>query len=105
GVVLYELISAKQAVIRDGPEVKGLVALVILVYYFQLFDEVLGHEPDPSDGLKTLVDPRLGDNYSIDSIYKMAQIAKACTMKDPQLRPSMRSIVVALMTLTSTTED
>ncbi|GAU14458.1 hypothetical protein TSUD_249980 [Trifolium subterraneum] len=36
GVVLYELISAKQAVIRDGPEVKGLVALVILLYYFQL---------------------------------------------------------------------
>lgn len=35
----------------------------------------------------------------------MAQLAKACTMRDPQLRPSMRSIVVALMTLTSTTED
>ncbi|MCH96960.1 receptor-like protein kinase [Trifolium medium] len=67
------------------------------------FDEVLGHEPDPSDGLKPLVDPRLGDNYSFDSIYKMAQIAKACTTNDPQrLRPSMRSIVVALMTLTST---
>ncbi|WJX59084.1 hypothetical protein P8452_44462 [Trifolium repens] len=79
GVVLYELISAKGAVIRDGPEVKGLVAL---------FDEVLGHEPDPTDGLKPLVDPRLGDNYSIDSIYKMSQIAKACTMKDPQLRPT-----------------
>jgi len=35
----------------------------------------------------------------------MAQLAKACTMRDPQLRPSMRSIVVALMTLTSTTKD
>ncbi|MCI10369.1 receptor-like protein kinase, partial [Trifolium medium] len=52
------------------------------------FDEVLGHEPDPSDGLKPLVDPRLGDNYSFDSIYKMTQIAKACTMNDPQLRPN-----------------
>ncbi|GAU10116.1 hypothetical protein TSUD_423830, partial [Trifolium subterraneum] len=27
GVVLYELISTNQAVINDGPEVKGLVAL------------------------------------------------------------------------------
>jgi chitin elicitor receptor kinase 1 len=39
------------------------------------------------------------------STVQMAQLAKACTMRDPRLRPSMRSIVVALMTLTSTTED
>lgn len=35
----------------------------------------------------------------------MAQLAKACTHENPQLRPSMRSIVVALMTLSSSTED
>jgi chitin elicitor receptor kinase 1 len=35
----------------------------------------------------------------------MAQLAKACTHENPQLRPSMRSIVVALMTLTSATDD
>ncbi|KEH28325.1 LysM receptor kinase K1B [Medicago truncatula] len=96
GVVLYELISAKAAVINDGPQVTGLVAV---------FDEVFGYDQDPTEGIKNLVDPRLGDNYSIDSVCKMAQLAKACTMRDPQLRPSMRSIVVALMTLTSTTED
>ncbi|KAK2377406.1 lysM domain receptor kinase [Trifolium repens] len=96
GVVLYELISANPAVINDGPEVKGLVAM---------FGEVLDHEPNPTEALKNLVDPRLGDNYSIDSVYNIAKLAKACTMKDPQLRPTMRSVVVALMTLTSTTED
>jgi chitin elicitor receptor kinase 1 len=32
-------------------------------------------------------------------------LAKACTHENPQIRPSMRSIVVALMTLSSTTED
>ncbi|XP_045828898.1 lysM domain receptor-like kinase 3 isoform X2 [Trifolium pratense] len=96
GVVLYELISAKQAVIRDGPEVKGLVAL---------FDEVFDHETNPTEALKNLVDPRLGDNYSVDSVCNIAKLAKACTMKDPQFRPSMRSVVVALTTLTSTTED
>ncbi|KAK1295313.1 Chitin elicitor receptor kinase 1 [Acorus calamus] len=65
GVVLYELISAKKAVVKTNgsiAESKGLVAL-------------------------------------------MAQLAKACTQENSQLRPSMRSIVVALMTLPSTTED
>ncbi|XP_059662656.1 chitin elicitor receptor kinase 1-like [Cornus florida] len=98
GVVLYELISAKEAIVKTNEtitESKGLVAL---------FDEVLS-QPDPREDLSKLVDPRLGDSYPIDSVQKMAQLAKACTHENPQLRPSMRSIVVALMTLSSTTED
>ncbi|MED6205648.1 LysM domain receptor-like kinase 3 [Stylosanthes scabra] len=98
GVVLYELISAKDAIVKTGESVadsKGLVAL---------FEEVLS-QPDPTEDLCKLVDPRLGENYPIDSVRKMAQLAKACTQDNPQLRPSMRSIVVALMTLSSTTDD
>ncbi|KAG4394538.1 hypothetical protein GLYMA_20G054500v4 [Glycine max] len=98
GVVLYELISAKEAIVKTNDSVadsKGLVAL---------FDGVLS-QPDPTEELCKLVDPRLGDNYPIDSVRKMAQLAKACTQDNPQLRPSMRSIVVALMTLSSTTDD
>ncbi|XP_057441607.1 lysM domain receptor-like kinase 3 [Lotus japonicus] len=96
GVVLYELISAKEAVIRDGAQSKGLVAL---------FDEVLGNQLDPRESLVSLVDPRLQDNYSIDSVCKMAQLAKVCTERDPTGRPSMRSVMVALMTLSSTTQS
>ncbi|CAJ1971155.1 unnamed protein product [Sphenostylis stenocarpa] len=98
GVVLYELISAKEALIRGGvhgAELKGLVSL---------FDEAF-EEQDPTEGLKKLVDPRLGDNYPMDSVCKMAQLAKACTQSDPQLRPNMSSVVVTLTALTSTTED
>ncbi|KAI3702577.1 hypothetical protein L6452_28321 [Arctium lappa] len=98
GVVLYELISAKEAIVKANGSVaesKGLVAL---------FDEVLS-QPDPKDDMVKMIDPRLGDNYPLDSVRKMAQLAKACTHENPQLRPSMRSIVVALMTLSSTTED
>ncbi|PIA36772.1 hypothetical protein AQUCO_03200032v1 [Aquilegia coerulea] len=98
GVVLYELISAKEAIVKgDGPisESRGLV---------YLFEDVL-NKPEPKDSIPTLVDPRLKDNYPIDSVCKMAQLAKACTHENPQLRPSMRSIVVALMTLSSSTED
>ncbi|KAK9074067.1 hypothetical protein SSX86_006664 [Deinandra increscens subsp. villosa] len=97
GVVLYELISAKTAIIRASStaEPKGLIAL---------FDEVLS-EADPKDDMVKVIDPRLGDNYPLDSVYKVAQLAKACTHAIPHQRPSMRSIVVALMTLVLSTED
>ncbi|KAL4581357.1 hypothetical protein LXL04_017571 [Taraxacum kok-saghyz] len=35
----------------------------------------------------------------------MAELAKDCTNEDSQLRPNMRSIVVVLMTLSSSTKD
>ncbi|WJZ95821.1 hypothetical protein VitviT2T_014561 [Vitis vinifera] len=99
GVVLYELISAKEAIVKTNepimPESKGLVAL---------FEDVLS-QPDPREDFVKLIDQRLGDDYPLDSIWKMAHLAKACTQENPQLRPSMRSIVVALMTLSSSTED
>ncbi|KAK9155568.1 hypothetical protein Sjap_003048 [Stephania japonica] len=98
GVVLYELISAKEAIVKKNgsmAESKGLV---------MLFGEVL-NKPNPEEGIRALVDPRLGSTYPLDSVHKMAQVAKACTHDNPQLRPTMRSIVVALMTLSSTNED
>ncbi|KAI7736880.1 hypothetical protein M8C21_014421 [Ambrosia artemisiifolia] len=98
GVVLFELISAKEAVVKTnefGNESKGLVGL---------FDEVLSLS-DPSDDLSKLVDPRLGADYPLDSVRKVALLARACTHDNAQLRPSMRSIVVALMTLSSLTEE
>ncbi|XP_054819636.1 lysM domain receptor-like kinase 3 isoform X2 [Prosopis cineraria] len=99
GVVLYELISAKNAVLKTGDqsvaESKGLVSL---------FEKSL-RRPDAVDDLRNLVDPRLGENYPIESVFKMAQLARACTQDDPQLRPTMRSIVVALMTLSSSDDQ
>ncbi|XP_031260086.1 chitin elicitor receptor kinase 1-like isoform X1 [Pistacia vera] len=97
GVVLYEIISAKGAVVRtEGiTEATGLVAL---------FEDVLS-QPDPREDLEKLVDPRLGDNYPFDSVLKMAELGRACTKEDPQVRPSMREIVVALTTLSSETKE
>ncbi|XP_060170702.1 chitin elicitor receptor kinase 1-like [Lycium barbarum] len=106
GVVLYELISAKEAIVKPNGSVteskggsvtesKGLAAL---------FEEVL-NQPDPDEDLQKLVDPRLGNDYPLDSVRKMAQLAKACTQENLLIRPSMRSIVVELMALSSSTED
>ncbi|KAL2341319.1 hypothetical protein Fmac_009259 [Flemingia macrophylla] len=74
------------------------------VHHLNLFEEVPGLS-DPKEDLRQLVDPRLGDNYPLDSLFKVSQLAKACTHENPQIRPSMRSIVVALMTLSSASED
>lgn len=97
GVVLYELISAKEAIVRTNSvaDSRGLVAY---------FEDPLKN-PDQKEDLRKVVDPRLGDEYPFDSVYKMAQLGKACTQENPQLRPAMRSIVVALMTLSSSTEE
>ncbi|KAH0768199.1 hypothetical protein KY290_002547 [Solanum tuberosum] len=97
GVVLYELISSKEAVVKeDGiDEARSLVAL---------FGEAHNH-PNPIEGISRLIDPKLEDNYSFDSVQKMIQLANACTEKDHEMRPTMRSVVVALMALSSSIED
>ncbi|XP_049351790.1 lysM domain receptor-like kinase 3 [Solanum verrucosum] len=91
GVVLYELISSKDAVVKeDGvDEARSLVAL---------FDEAYSH-PNQIEAISRLIDPKLRNDYPPDSVYKMAQLAKACTEKNPEMRPTMQSVVVALMAL------
>uniref|UniRef100_A0A803L388 Protein kinase domain-containing protein n=1 Tax=Chenopodium quinoa TaxID=63459 RepID=A0A803L388_CHEQI len=96
GVVLYELISAKPAIVRENNSVAESRSLVAL------FEDVPNH-PDPNEICK-LIDPNLGDDYPLDSVRQVAELAKACTHENPELRPSMKSVVVALMTLSSATE-
>ncbi|CAL9045623.1 unnamed protein product [Musa banksii] len=98
GVVLYELISAKGAIVKTGGSVtqsKGLIAL---------FEEALS-KPDLKEELRKLIDPRLGQDYPIDSVVAMAWLAKSCTEENRQQRPTMRQIVVSLMTLSAGKED
>ncbi|KAF3443628.1 hypothetical protein FNV43_RR13318 [Rhamnella rubrinervis] len=66
GVVLYELISSKEAVVKGVSlaESKGLVGL---------FEDVL-NQPDPREDLSKLVDPRLGDNYPLDAVRKDSDV-------------------------------
>nr|ARX80053.1 LykX receptor-like kinase [Pisum sativum]ATQ39299.1 LysM domains-containing receptor-like kinase [Pisum sativum] len=113
GVVLYQLISAKTAVIKiDKPstefeslEIKTNESVDEYKSLVTLFDEVIDGEGDCIEGLRKLVDPRLGDNYSIDSISKMTQLAKDCTNRDPKGRPRMRVVVVSLMKLNSSIDE
>ncbi|PIM98169.1 Serine/threonine protein kinase [Handroanthus impetiginosus] len=98
GVILFELISAKEAVLKRGEVATEPKALVTL------FQDAFS-QPDQTEALQKLVDPSLGDDYPLNLVLKVAYLAKACTHENPQLRPSMRSIVVELMTLSSSPED
>ncbi|WVZ65510.1 hypothetical protein U9M48_014860 [Paspalum notatum var. saurae] len=93
GIVLYELLSAKDAIVRST-ESTGAQSLVYL------FEDTLSM-PDPKEALQKLIDPRLGGDYPIDSVLKIAYLARSCTHEEPSMRPTMRSVVVALMALSS----
>ncbi|KAJ1290370.1 hypothetical protein BS78_02G237600 [Paspalum vaginatum] len=93
GIVLYELLSAKDAIVRST-ESTGAQGLVYL------FEETLSM-PDPKEALQELIDPRLGGDYPIDSVLKIAYLARSCTHQEPRMRPTMRSVVVALIALSS----
>ncbi|XP_021749953.1 lysM domain receptor-like kinase 3 [Chenopodium quinoa] len=94
GVVLFELISGKEAVIRTestpkGPERRSLVSIMLAV---------LRHVPDSMgmSNLRDYIDTNLMDLYPHDCVYKLAMLAKQCVDDDPTLRPDMKQIVIAL---------
>uniref|UniRef100_A0A0E0QTM7 non-specific serine/threonine protein kinase n=1 Tax=Oryza rufipogon TaxID=4529 RepID=A0A0E0QTM7_ORYRU len=97
GVVLYELLSAKQAIVRSSESVSESKGLVFL------FEEALS-APNPTEALDELIDPSLQGDYPVDSALKIASLAKSCTHEEPGMRPTMRSVVVALMALTANTD-
>jgi len=68
------------------------------------FDPVL-KSPNGKEKLARFMDPNLGDDYPEDAAWKLAQLAGACTQEVPSKRPTMRKAVVALMTLSSTTQE
>ncbi|CAN0914427.1 Chitin elicitor receptor kinase 1 [Linum grandiflorum] len=99
GVILYELISGKDAIIQ--PNGTSQIEATTLV---ALFGEVLKNQPCDEQELRNLVDTSLGDEYPFDSVRKMAELGKACTREKPEMRPSMRSVVIALTAISSASQ-
>ncbi|KAF5943593.1 hypothetical protein HYC85_017670 [Camellia sinensis] len=67
GVVLYELISAKEAITKTTDVVSESIGLVAL------FDDI-PNQSDPKEYLCKLVDPKLGDDYILDSVRKIKKV-------------------------------
>ncbi|RDX80786.1 LysM domain receptor-like kinase 3, partial [Mucuna pruriens] len=89
GVVLSELITGKRALFRDNQEAKNMKSLVTVV------DQIFKDEY-PETVLADVIDGNLQHSYPMEDVYKMAELAHWCLREDPNERPEMREIAVAL---------
>ncbi|KAL2338024.1 hypothetical protein Fmac_012470 [Flemingia macrophylla] len=95
GVVLFEIISGREAIIRSegtmakNPERRSLASIMLAV---------LRNSPDSMSmsSLRDYIDPNMMDLYPHDCVFKMAMLAKQCVDEDPILRPDMRQVVISL---------
>ncbi|KAF8400946.1 hypothetical protein HHK36_014249 [Tetracentron sinense] len=95
GVVLFELLSGKEAITRTegmvmrNPERRSLASIMLTA---------LRNSPNSMSmsSLKDCIDPNLMDLYPHDCVYKMAMLAKQCVDDDPILRPDMKQVVISL---------
>ncbi|ONI15746.1 hypothetical protein PRUPE_3G058700 [Prunus persica] len=95
GVVLFELISGKEAVIRtEGTATKNSERRSLV----SIMQTALRSAPDSMSmsSLKDYIDPNMMDLYPHDCLFKVAMIAKQCVDDDPILRPDMKGIVISL---------
>ncbi|XP_011008103.1 PREDICTED: lysM domain receptor-like kinase 3 [Populus euphratica] len=95
GVVLFEIISGKEAIIRTegavtkNPERRSLASTMLAA---------LRNSPDSMSmtSLKDLIDPNMMNLYPHDCVFKLAMLAKQCVDEDPILRPDMKQVVISL---------
>ncbi|KAF8407101.1 hypothetical protein HHK36_006226 [Tetracentron sinense] len=95
GVVLFELISGKEAITRTegllmkNAERRSLASIMLAA---------LRNAPSSMSmsSLKDCIDPNLMDLYPHDCVYKVAVLAKQCVEEDPILRPDMKQVVISL---------
>ncbi|XP_020216759.1 lysM domain receptor-like kinase 3 [Cajanus cajan] len=89
GVVLAELITGKRALFRDNQEANNMKTLVKVV------GQIFKHE-DPETVLADTIDGNLQRSYPMEDVYKMAELAHWCLHEDPNERPEMMEMLVAL---------
>ncbi|CAL0335221.1 unnamed protein product [Lupinus luteus] len=95
GVVIFEIITGKEAIIRTegtvskNPERRSLVSIMLAV---------LRNSPDSMSmsSMKDYIDTNMMNLYPHDCVFKMAMLAKQCVDDDPILRPDMKQVVISL---------
>ncbi|OAY82162.1 lysM domain receptor-like kinase 3 [Ananas comosus] len=95
GVVLFELISGKEAITRTEGRIlthterRSLASIMLTA---------LRNSPNSMSmaSLKECIDPNLMDLYPHDCVFKVAMLAKQCVDEDPILRPDMKQVVISL---------
>ncbi|KAI3763342.1 hypothetical protein L1987_53796 [Smallanthus sonchifolius] len=95
GVILFEIISGKDAIIRTEAGVtknseRRTLASIMMAALKNAPESVV------TSNLKDHIDPNLMDLYPLDCVFKMATLAKQCVEDDPILRPDMKQVVISL---------
>ncbi|CAL4961495.1 unnamed protein product [Urochloa decumbens] len=96
GVVLFEIISGKEAITRaegmggsSNSERRSLASVMLNALRKCPSSMYMGN-------LKDCIDRNLRDLYPHDCVFKMAMLAKQCVDEDPVLRPDMKQVVITL---------
>ncbi|KAK4279141.1 hypothetical protein QN277_016893 [Acacia crassicarpa] len=92
GVVILELISGKEAIVGEDKLLSSCVK------------EVLEGD-NVREKLRGFVDPSFGDEYPLDLVYSMAQVAKRCVERDMNTRPVISEVLMTLSKIQSSTLD
>ncbi|KAK4736095.1 hypothetical protein R3W88_010356 [Solanum pinnatisectum] len=95
GVVLFEMLTGKEAITRTEGNVMKTAERRSLV---SIMLAALRNSPDSTSmtSLKDQLDPSLMDLYPSDCVVKVAMLAKQCADDDPILRPDMKHVVITL---------
>lgn len=82
GIILFELITGEQAVIRTTKKNIHILQWVIPII--------------ERGDIKSVVDPRLQENFNINSAWKAVEIALSCISPNVAERPDMSQILAEL---------
>eukprot|EP00249_Psilotum_nudum_P010318 c22469_g1_i1 orf=553-1785(+) len=91
GVVLLELLSGQEAVVKSEAS-RNLGKKVTLPETV----EAVMDDPNSKDKLRQWMDPLLRGSYPIDEAYKVATLARSCVNVDPHKRPEMQAVALKL---------
>lgn len=91
GVFLYELITGRRPIDRNLPKSEQ-----------KLLDWVKPYLSD-SKKFRTIVDPRLADEYSLKAAIKLASVANKCLLRQAKSRPKMSEVLKMIQQIIDTT--
>ncbi|WCJ23057.1 Protein kinase superfamily protein [Euphorbia peplus] len=93
GVVVYEILTGRRSLERNLPRPE------------QKLLEWVKHFPPDSKKFRSIIDPRLEDNYSLNMARKIAKLADKCLLKSAKCRPKMSEVVEELKRIIQDSEE
>lgn len=103
GVVLLEILSGKEAIVRPDDEDEESKEQALSDIIFDVLDSSSADRQVAQ--LRRFMDPQLHSVYPMDIATSIASLAKTCVDPDPAVRPSMKDVTFALSKLLAASTD